>query len=146
MSNNILDSRDLEQELTELLEQFNDWRSNLTDEEIYDLAEKCECEVSDLTELDFLLEWDSSDSERIAAIQDLKNEVNSREWDYGIQFVKDSYFEEFALDEAENIGAFNARENSWPYNCIDWKKAAEELQYDYSSVEFDGLTYWYRDC
>lgn len=61
-------------------------------------------------------------------------------------FIKDSYFEEFARDEAENIGAFNARENSWPYSCIDWEKAAEELQTDYSSVEFDGLTYYYRDC
>jgi hypothetical protein len=33
---------------------------------------------------------------------------------------------------------------AWPRNCIDWKEAAEQLQQDYSCVEFDGTTYWYR--
>ncbi len=141
---NILDSRQLEEELTELLEQFEDWRSNLTDEQIHKLAEEIGCEVVDLDEQDFLWEWDCSGSDRITAIRDLKNEFNFREWNNGKTFVKDSYFEEFAREEAENIGAFNARENSWPYNCIDWQRAAEELQYDYTSVEFDGETYWYR--
>lgn len=143
MSNNILDSRDLEQELVDLLEQFNDWKSNLTDEQIHEMAEKIGCAVVDLTEEDFLLEWDSSDGERIKEIRDLKDEVYG--WEDGVAFIKDSYFEEFARDEAENIGAFNTRENSWPYSCIDWEKAAEELQYDYSSVEFDGETYWHRN-
>lgn len=143
MSNNILDSRDLEQELTELLEQFNDWRSNLTDEEIYDLAEKCECEVSDLTELDFLLEWDHSNSERIAAIRDLKDEIYG--WEDGVTFVKDSYFEEYAEELAEDLGITSSKFQNWPYNCIDWSNAADQLKDDYSSVEFDGETYWYRN-
>lgn len=143
MSNNILDSRDLEQELVDLLEEFNDWRSNLTDEQIHEMAEKIGCAVIDLTEQDFLWEWDCSEGERITAIHDLKNEVYG--WKDGVTFVKDSYFEEFARDEAENIGAFNARENSWPYNCIDWEKAADQLKNDYSSVEFDGETYWHRN-
>lgn len=56
MSNNILDSRDLEQELVDLLEEFNDWKSNLTDEQIHELAESLDCAVIDLTEEDFLLE------------------------------------------------------------------------------------------
>lgn len=144
MSNNILDSRQLEEELTELLEQFEDWKSNLTDEQIHKLAEKIDCAVIDLTEEDFLLELDSSDGERIKEIRNLKEEIYG--WKDGVTFVKDSYFEEFARDEAENIGAFNARENSWPYSCIDWEKAADQLKDNYSSVEFDGLMYWYRDC
>ncbi|KVE35712.1 hypothetical protein [Burkholderia sp. BDU5] len=36
------------------------------------------------------------------------------------------------------------RDATWPNNCIDWERAARELQVDYSSVEFDGVTYWYR--
>ena len=35
-------------------------------------------------------------------------------------------------------------ESLWPYSCIDWEQAAEELQQDYMSVEFDGVTYWMR--
>jgi hypothetical protein len=116
----------------------------LTDEQIHELAETLDCAVVDLIEEDFLLEWDSSDGERIKKIRDLKDEAYG--WEDGVTFIKDSYFEEFAWDEAKNIGAFNARENSWPYSCIDWERAAEQLKYDYSSVKFDGLTYWYKDC
>ncbi len=143
MSNNILDSRDLEQELVDLLEEFNDWKSNLTDEQIHELAEKIGCAVIDLTEQDFLWEWDCSEGERITAIRDLKEEIYG--WKDGVTFVKDSYFEEFAEDEADQLGLVNDRWQ-WPYNCIDWSKAADQLKDDYSSVEFDGLTYWYKDC
>ena len=34
--------------------------------------------------------------------------------------------------------------SNWPFNCIDWEKAAEELQQDYMSIDFDGVTYWMR--
>lgn len=33
---------------------------------------------------------------------------------------------------------------AWPLTCIDWVQAAEELQQDYMSYEFDGYTYWVR--
>lgn len=145
MSNNILDSRDLEQELVDLLEQFNDWKSNLTDEQIHELAETLDYAVVDLTEEDFLLEWDSSDGERIKAIRNLKEEIGSSEWDYGISFIKDGYFVEYAEQLAEDIGAID-RNASWPLNHINWEFAAEDLKSDYSSVEFDGETYWYKDC
>ena len=146
MSKNILDSRDLQQQLDELLEQYEDWKSNLTDEQIHSIAENLGCGVSELTDKDFREEWDSSDGDLISAIQELKNQ-NIYGWDDGITFVKDSYFEEFAEDEAEQLGYFrNCDKNAWPYNCINWSFAADQLQQDYSSVEFDGETYWYRSC
>ncbi len=143
MSKNILNSRDLEQELADLLEEFEDWRSNLSDEQIHQLAETLDCAVIDLTREDFLLEWNPSDSERIKAIQDLKNEINSREWFHGITLIRDNYFAEYAEQLAEDIGAIDPNA-SWPLNHINWEFAAEELKSDYSSVEFDGETYWYR--
>jgi hypothetical protein len=62
---------------------------------------------------------------------------------YPVTFIRDSYFTEYAQELANDIGAIN-REIGWPGNCIDWEKAAAELQMDYSSTEFDGETYWYR--
>ncbi len=32
----------------------------------------------------------------------------------------------------------------WPYTCIDWDEAARQLQMDYASVDYDGVTYWIR--
>lgn len=57
--------------------------------------------------------------------------------------IADHYFTEYAQDLAEDIGAID-QNLTWPYTCIDWDKAARELQYDYSSVEYDGITYWTR--
>ena len=34
--------------------------------------------------------------------------------------------------------------NQWPLYCIDWEYAARELKHDYTSVDFDGVTYWVR--
>lgn len=33
--------------------------------------------------------------------------------------------------------------SQWPYNCIDWARAARELQMDYSSADLMGETYWF---
>ena len=40
--------------------------------------------------------------------------------------------EDFAQEMADQLGAID-KNASWPMNCIDWKFAARELMYDYSS-------------
>lgn len=62
---------------------------------------------------------------------------------YPVTLVRDSHFKDYAQELAEDIGAINS-DATWPNNCIDWERAARELQYDYTSVEFDGVTYWVR--
>lgn len=61
----------------------------------------------------------------------------------GAALIADHYFETYAQDLVEDIGAIN-RDASWPNDCIDWELAAEQLQQDYSTVDFDGITYWVR--
>jgi len=92
-----------------------------------------------------LEEWDESDdAEELEILKSLAEEASySPDWAYGKTLIRDSYFEEYAQQLAEDIGAIN-REASWPNDCIDWSQAAEELQQDYSSVDFDGETYWIR--
>src|SRR5438067_2318189 len=51
-------------------------------------------------------------------------------------FIADYNFEDYAQELAEDIGAIG-RDNQWPVTCIDWDRAASELQYDYASVEVD---------
>lgn len=64
-------------------------------------------------------------------------------WTYGVTLIRDSYFEDYAQQMAEDIGAIN-RDATWPLNHIDWEAAAEALKGDYTSAEFDGVTYWAR--
>lgn len=65
------------------------------------------------------------------------------DWEYGAALIRDSYFVTYAQELAEDIGAINP-DAAWPANCIDWEQAARELRMDYTSVEFDGVTYWVR--
>lgn len=67
------------------------------------------------------------------------------DWSYGETMVRDSYWEEYAQEVANDLGYMDAENaGSWPFNCINWERAARELQMDYSSIDFDGVTYWIR--
>ena len=65
------------------------------------------------------------------------------DWNYGAQLIRDDYFEDYARQLAEDIGAIDP-DAGWPCYHIDWAAAARSLQMDYTPVEFDGVTYWAR--
>jgi hypothetical protein len=65
------------------------------------------------------------------------------DWQYGATLIRDSYFVDYAEQLAEDIGAID-REAAWPARHIDWEAAADDLQTDYTDVDFDGVTYWVR--
>jgi hypothetical protein len=120
-----IDTRDLEQRLEELEaaleEEKETWEEGDNDdpylEEMFD-------------------DWDE-----LKAIRDLKDEVS--DWIDGQTLIRDDYFVTYAEEFAEDIGAISS-DAQWPLRHIDWEAAAEELQTDYTEVEFDGTSYWYR--
>lgn len=145
MNKNILNSRELQERLDELQSEFPVWLEQMEDEEKILTADAFGLAVDEMKNEDWREAWEgTSDGEEWANINSLKEEINSSEWQHGLTLIADSYFEEYAREFAEDIGAISGNER-WPANCIDWEKAASELKYDYSSVEFDGETYWYRE-
>lgn len=77
------------------------------------------------------------------SLLNLKEEANTSEWDHGVSFISEDYFEDYARQFAEDIGAIS-RDTQWPATHIDWDSAANEFQIDYTAVDFDGVTYYYR--
>lgn len=86
-------------------------------------------------------------------LSNLEGNGGDEQWNgswYPLTLIRDDHFESYAEELAEDCCPYpsNSPEGKalqqWPYRCIDWKQAARELQQDYSSVEFDGVTYWYR--
>jgi len=61
---------------------------------------------------------------------------------YGEVAIHDDYFEDYARELHEDINGRGA--TGWPYDCIDWERAADALKQDYSLVDFDGQDYWVR--
>ena len=70
-------------------------------------------------------------------------EQASGDWQYGTTLIRDSYFVKYAQESAEDIGAIDD-DARWPHTSIDWDDAARDLRMDYTSIEFNGVTYWVR--
>ena len=85
---------------------------------------------------------DNIDTERLEALRDLRDEVGD-EWQYGVTLVPEDSFEDYARELAEDIGAIPS-DYSWPASHIDWTAAAGALRMDYTSADFQGVTYLFR--
>ncbi len=80
----------------------------------------------------------------LAALESLaKQGAMVDDWEHGAALIRDSYFETYAQELADDLGVIKPGA-AWPNNCIDWEQAARELQMGYTSVEFAGVTYWVR--
>jgi hypothetical protein len=102
-------------------------------EELED-ARRDEDEAQEFTELSALLE-------------ELKGCGGDHQWRgdwYPVTLIHDCYFEKYAQELASDIYGKEIDKAQWPFDCIDWEKAASDLQGDYSTVDYDGVTYWYR--
>lgn len=88
---------------------------------------------------------DDGEADELAALKALAEEAEgcAEDWLHGVTLIRDTYFEDYARELAEEIGALKD-DAAWPCTCIDWERAAHELQMDYTAVEFDGVTYWVR--
>ena len=65
------------------------------------------------------------------------------DWEHGETLIRESYWVEYVQQLAEDIGSVSS-DAAWPYNHIDWEAAADELLIDYTTLDFDGETYYMR--
>lgn len=159
-----IDSRDviarieeLESELETLTDAVDEAREGLTEaqasaESVFgDTSEAnqdaCDKHLEEAREALASAESDLADWEGEEELKTLKALADQCEgcgdWGHGETLIRDSYFQEYAEQLADDIGAID-RNARWPVNCIDWEKAARELQYDYTEVDFGGESYWIR--
>lgn len=87
-------------------------------------------------------ECDNLELEQLRKLAE-EGENYASDWKYGATLIRDSYFENYAQELAEDCGMI-PRDLAWPCSCIDWEQAARELKMDYTSIDFDGVEYWVR--
>ena len=138
-SDDVIDSRDvierideLETELTDAYEgegnsprlTFDEWVTNAADDDAHTLQDA------------------AREFKALKAVAD-EAEGYASDWKHGEAMIRDSYFETYARELADDIGAVS-KDQSWPNSFIDWEAAADALKQDYTSVDFDGVEYWVR--
>lgn len=78
-------------------------------------------------------------------LDDLRGCGGDEQWEgdwYPVTLIRDSYFVDAMQELVQDIG--DLPRDIPAYLEIDWEKTAGNLRADYSSVEIDGETYWYR--
>jgi hypothetical protein len=113
-------------------------------------VDELETEHSGLPEDRGSIQWDEDGPSELrkllTLLDECRGEGGDEQWRgdwYPITLIREDHFQDYAQELAEDIGAINVNA-SWPNNCIDWKAAAEQLKMDYTSVNFDGITYYTR--
>lgn len=151
-SDDVIDSRDVIARLEELEDEHTALREAL--QEAIETRNEALAERPDVIHTDLeqeiskttnaLIDWRVDNQEELNSLRALAEEASgSPDWQYGETLIRESYFQDYAMQLAEDIGAVKGDEG-WPLNCIDWEKAARELKYDYFAVDFDGVTYYVR--
>lgn len=91
-------------------------------------------------------EWDERKALR-AVLDELEGQGGDEQWRgawYPITLIADSYLEDYARETADDLYGAEMRAAHWPFSYIDWEAATDAFRMDYTSIEIDGLTYWYR--
>jgi hypothetical protein len=114
------------------------------DEQWYEKKEELETAVTDAESNLEVAEFDFGDDEKaeLDELETLENEIS--EFMHGETMILEDDFEDYVREMAEDIHGKAVREATWPFNCIDWAEAAEQLQQDYSTVEYQGKSYYVR--
>jgi len=87
-------------------------------------------------------DFDDEDKEELGTLREMADS-GREDWEYGVTLINENYFEEYAQELAEDIGAIKD-DIGWPCNCIDWEQAANELRVDYTEIDFNGNAYLVR--
>lgn len=135
-SDRVIDSRDVIARIEELRQERDGYGIDSSTDGLYE----CDTPASRAA----WAEDNSDDADELAALEALADEAEGYgDWTHGEGLIHEDHWLDYVRELAEDIGAIDCNA-SWPLNHIDWKAAAEELEADYMTVEFDGVTYYMR--
>lgn len=80
-------------------------------------------------------------------VEEMKGYGGDHQWEgdwYPVTLIREDRFTDYAQEFAEEIGGAEMRDAKWPFNCIDWEKAADQLRIDYSAATYGETEYLYR--
>ena len=151
-SMDVIDSRDIIARIDELESEQTDLQDSLdeAEEELESLdedatnQERMERENAAREAEGALKTFNDDYGEELKVLKSIADECEGYgDWSYGEILINEEHFEDYARELAEDIGAI-PKDSKWPCTCIDWEQAAEELKADYTSVDFNGTTYYMR--
>ena len=140
MKNSVLDTRDLAEKRDELKEQILDSFK----ETFEHYAEQTENFEDILFEEEEIQSWKEIWEDELKEIEEI-NEIEEKcsEFQYGETLIREDYWEEYCEELCIECGYISKDLPSWIE--IDWSRTAGNISKDYSVLEYQGETYYFRN-
>lgn len=109
--------------------------------DIIDRVEQLEPQVDEIGEGQHIAEWKTL----TAVLHELKGNGGDTQWRgdwYPSHLIADSHFTDYAREMLVDCGTIPRDLPSWVE--IDWDATARNVRSDYTSIDTDTGTYWYR--
>lgn len=94
-----------------------------------------------------VIDREEDEQDELDALYDFQEKAVERleDWKYGVTFIREDHFAEYAEELVKDLGYIPEDLPSWIANHIDWDEVAEEVKEDYTEFELMGETYWARN-
>ena len=105
--------------------------------------------IDRIEELEGIEDQSNEEAQELAVLLKVQEQAEGySDWKYGESLIRESYFtdyiEELIKDCYELPKEFESGNWPWRHMTLDYQAAADEAEYDYTRVDFDGVTYLIR--
>jgi len=146
-----IDSRDIEERINDLESARDDFQSenDLPDYLNTEAPQNQPAIIKNWTDeqAEKWGEWDDSDDgQELKVLLSLRDDLEGYcdDWRHGVTLIRESAWIDYCKDLVSDLGALPRDLPEYIAGNINWEGVAEDLQQDYTSAEFDGVTYWAR--
>ena len=119
--------------------QIDNTRDTINSREIIDRIE----------ELEGIEEPDNEEAQELAILLKVQEQAEDcADWRYGETLINESYFTDYIEDLIKDCyelpKEFESGNWPWRHMTLDYQAAADEAEYDYTRIDFDGVDYLIR--
>ena len=105
--------------------------------------------IARIEELEAIEEPDNEEAQELAALLKVQEQAEDcADWKYGESLIRESYFTDYIkelIDDCYELPKeFNSGAWPWRHMTLDYQAAADEAEYDYTRIDFDGVDYLIR--
>jgi hypothetical protein len=102
-------------------------------------------DIEEYTDIPFgdksIFEWENDndfDIQHVDEINEIEN--NCSDFNYGVELIRDYDFEDYCREIVNDELGYNL---PW-WIEVDWEATSDNIQQDYTEVEYQGATYYFR--
>jgi len=139
----IIDSLDIIKRIEELREEREEFQEAIAEALSADTGEDTRHAIIDAESR--LIDWEEDGTgEELTALEAVQDEAEgyASDWRHGEILIHENYFTRYAMEMLADIG--DLPRDIPHYIAIDEEATAENIKADYTSVDFDGQTYYIR--